>query len=561
MKRLRTFVLLFLLASSLCVPGRAFQVVGGRAPAPAVPQAPVIPPTPAGPSKPEQEPGPAPVREGAGSRPARVPKRPRPGKGAAVIRRATPRFVNVTIVSTLPNGSKLPDCEVAVDDKPEEKGTGEQGRLVIPMEPGAYNVRVTKPGYVTDGREIEVKASSAYRQEESFTLRRVLVNLKVKTNPPGVKVSLDGSPESESDADGLVTFTKVDPSVEHTLRGSKENFVGEPVTVLPYQKEATIRLRRDLLTLKVKTYPPRADVYLDGDLMGTSDADGVLLIPKVKTGKEHLLRAEKDGVTQPLIVPPDYELAVIKLPSAAAGTQSGQGEPGPTPETKAGDEASPPSDDAPREGGTRQEDGAMPAPQKVETPTPTPTPQPQRGVEASPSVSALEVELKFWDSIKDSKEPEEFAAYLRKYPDGQFVDLARIRFKAALANKKAEPEPGSMTPAPEPAKPTPTPTPAPVAMNVTPVVPMHAPPPAPAEAQGRAGAADVQAASIGGAEDAPALAEMLDWLRRNFASGFTYKHTAPAGAAFARESNTDFAPLRFKGCGLEWRVFDVVHRV
>lgn len=44
-------------------------------------------------------------------------------------------------------------------------------------------------------------------------------------------------------------------------------------------------------------------------------------------------------------------------------------------------------------------------------------------------------ELTFWESIKNSSEPEEFAAYLRRYPDGQFVDLARIRMRALEAKR------------------------------------------------------------------------------------------------------------------------------
>jgi hypothetical protein len=540
MRQLHTFILLLLIVLAGSAQGHLFQIRGGREPAPT--------PTP-----------------------ARAPRRPRLGKGAAVIRRATPRFVYVTIVSVLPNGSKLPDCEVAVDDELEEKRTDEQGRLVIPMEPGIYNLRVTKPGYVTDGREIEVKVSSAYRQEEPFTLRRVLLSLKVKTNPPGVKVSLDGNRESESDANGLVTFTQVDPSVQHMLRGAKENFVGEPVTVLPYQKEATVTLTRDLLTLRVETTPPQADVYLDDDLKGTSDADGVLLIPKVKTGKEHLLRASREGyVTQSKTVLPNYERDVIILPRVQAepapapgqtshAAQSVQGEPGQRPAAYEGDGGSLPKADAPQAAGARQVEAAPPAPQNVETPTPAP--QPQRSVEDAPSVSALEVELKFWDSIKDSKNHEEFAAYLRKYPQGQFADLATIRMNNLLVKKKAEAEPGSTPPAPEPATPTPTPTPAPIRMTATPVAAVPATPPATVPSQGRPVSADVQTASTGGTKDAPALGETIDWLRRNFASRFTYRYTVPGGAAFAREASIDFAPLRFEGCRLEWRVFDVVHRV
>jgi adenylate cyclase len=39
----------------------------------------------------------------------------------------------------------------------------------------------------------------------------------------------------------------------------------------------------------------------------------------------------------------------------------------------------------------------------------------------------LEVELTFWNSIKDSDNPEMFSAYLDKFPDGQFRSVAEIR--------------------------------------------------------------------------------------------------------------------------------------
>jgi class 3 adenylate cyclase len=39
----------------------------------------------------------------------------------------------------------------------------------------------------------------------------------------------------------------------------------------------------------------------------------------------------------------------------------------------------------------------------------------------------LEIELTFWNSIKDSDNPEMFNAYLEKFPDGQFRSVAEIR--------------------------------------------------------------------------------------------------------------------------------------
>jgi hypothetical protein len=48
-------------------------------------------------------------------------------------------------------------------------------------------------------------------------------------------------------------------------------------------------------------------------------------------------------------------------------------------------------------------------------------------------------ELAFWDAIKTSTDPEDFRAYLKKYPAGAFVDLAnnRINSLSAEANEKA----------------------------------------------------------------------------------------------------------------------------
>ena len=46
-----------------------------------------------------------------------------------------------------------------------------------------------------------------------------------------------------------------------------------------------------------------------------------------------------------------------------------------------------------------------------------------------PSGSAA-FELAFWDAIKTSKKPADFKAYLRRYPDGNFADLVRIRLRS-----------------------------------------------------------------------------------------------------------------------------------
>ena len=46
------------------------------------------------------------------------------------------------------------------------------------------------------------------------------------------------------------------------------------------------------------------------------------------------------------------------------------------------------------------------------------------------AADAQSVEIEFWDSIKNSVLPQEYEAYLEQYPEGSFVALARARLEA-----------------------------------------------------------------------------------------------------------------------------------
>ena len=52
---------------------------------------------------------------------------------------------------------------------------------------------------------------------------------------------------------------------------------------------------------------------------------------------------------------------------------------------------------------------------------------PTETASSSAFVDPVAIELSFWDSIKNSTNPDDFKAYLDKYPDGQFAALARNR--------------------------------------------------------------------------------------------------------------------------------------
>src|SRR5215510_1286355 len=47
------------------------------------------------------------------------------------------------------------------------------------------------------------------------------------------------------------------------------------------------------------------------------------------------------------------------------------------------------------------------------------------------TVDPAAIELAYWDTIKNSNNPDDFKAYLAKYPDGQFAELAKSRSQAS----------------------------------------------------------------------------------------------------------------------------------
>ncbi|MDP6136982.1 MAG: hypothetical protein QGI25_11880, partial [Arenicellales bacterium] len=53
----------------------------------------------------------------------------------------------------------------------------------------------------------------------------------------------------------------------------------------------------------------------------------------------------------------------------------------------------------------------------------------EKVVEQTTSVDKSALDLEFWQSIKESNDPDMFRAYLKNYPTGSFVDLAKLKIK------------------------------------------------------------------------------------------------------------------------------------
>lgn len=80
-----------------------------------------------------------------------------------------------------------------------------------------------------------------------------------------------------------------------------------------------------------------------------------------------------------------------------------------------------------------------PTPKKATTTKKTPPARTTGNSKTSrPAKSATAAEMIFWNSIKDSTNPDDFKEYLKKYPNGEFAGLARNRLNAMeLAAKEA----------------------------------------------------------------------------------------------------------------------------
>jgi uncharacterized caspase-like protein len=118
-----------------------------------------------------------------------------------------------------------------------------------------------------------------------------------------------------------------------------------------------------------------------------------------------------------------------------------------------------------------------------------PAEQPQGGQGAPRSGISPDgaTERLFWESVKDTRDPDELWAYLRRYPDGIFAELARARIGALergpappVAPRASEAVPAAAVPAARP-PPAAAPAAAPAASPAVqpPLVRPTAPPPAP----------------------------------------------------------------------------------
>jgi hypothetical protein len=141
-------------------------------------------------------------------------------------------------------------------------------------------------------------------------------------------------------------------------------------------------------------------------------------------------------------------LAYPKLMSPSYETASVQ--PAPVPPTSAPPAAAqlPPPPPTPVQLGLAQpapaQDQAPAAPAALVQPAPSvaaPAAPAAAATPPEPGLEASRVEVTFWNSIKDEKNAHLFEAYLKRYPDGAFAEIARIALEELKVAARTPPPP------------------------------------------------------------------------------------------------------------------------
>ncbi|GAB6861537.1 hypothetical protein ACFR97_04725 [Haloplanus litoreus] len=250
-----------------------------------------------------------------------------------VVQSASEREVTVDVFrkSTLrlevngPNGS-VADASVLVERGGLDVATGSTGPDGVfetdVIQAGDYTVTVTKPGYYVRQKPIRIEGDITNR----IALRPGSVTVRVTVDDPHFdpprpvdesRVALQGVGTARTDADGNATL-EVPVNTPTTLRVSKSGYrtvtrdltVGEENTSLEADlsrtPDLTASVTNDRLVAGTRALLEVTNAYgepasgvtvtLDGDRVGTTDADGELAVRIADPG-EHTLRASRGGVT------------------------------------------------------------------------------------------------------------------------------------------------------------------------------------------------------------------------------------------------------------------------
>jgi Protein kinase domain/PEGA domain len=236
----------------------------------------------------------------------------------------------VTRAVATPAPATIPGGQLAISSEPDganisiegRAGTSQTPQTLASLAPGTYKVTVSKPGYATETRSIEVLSDK--RSLLAVKLTPLKATLKVATSPAGARILIDGK---ESGKFSPAEFT-LDPAV-HRISVLKEGYfeattemklvAGQATSYAPSLKAAgrTDNIKvvgsgfkklfgggssEGLSRIEIKTEPKGAQVVINGNTLPKSTPFEIQLEPgnyEITVQKDGYKPIHKSLTTQP----------------------------------------------------------------------------------------------------------------------------------------------------------------------------------------------------------------------------------------------------------------------
>ena len=175
---------------------------------------------------------------------------------------------------------------------------------------GAREIKIATPTESVSRTENKVTTRTKVKARRTQKpLRKTVsstISLVIISNPPNCRVTINGEPRGETDAEGELEVSLAPAT--YTLRLSREGYVTSDGNVeinsaLGPQQEVNFDLALATVTLNIVTDPAGAEVYFDNIYKGTSNSSGLLVLEHLDPSQPHKLRITKPGYVQQSDVP------------------------------------------------------------------------------------------------------------------------------------------------------------------------------------------------------------------------------------------------------------------
>jgi len=171
-----------------------------------------------------------------------------------------------------------PECEVSLNDQ-KQGVTDDNGQLAIPIASGRYNITVSKPGYDSSTKPVNLGCGKT--ETVIFKLNLSTITLSIRTNPPDCEILVNQGSKGRSDSQGLFKYPTLPGSI--LIEARKEGYLSKmkPIeaTIENAGQEVTFTLEPIPASLKVTANVASARVRIGNQAETRALNESTLLPP------------------------------------------------------------------------------------------------------------------------------------------------------------------------------------------------------------------------------------------------------------------------------------------